>query len=178
MQVGFIEYRECKDERTTLFSLETSIAQDTLTQSTEPVKDQTGASAPTDSGDAGPKEEAEERPATEGSENNAATPPASYSDKKQQQQQRSSDEQRQQKSWQKNITLLWREIANHKNGAMFMNPIKEATAPSYYDIVKHPMDLKTIKSRIRDGVRESTLCEKKETANDDDDSGYQNDCGV
>ncbi|KAI9321605.1 hypothetical protein BX666DRAFT_1850453 [Dichotomocladium elegans] len=44
------------------------------------------------------------------------------------------DEQRQQKSWQKNINLLWREISNHKNGAMFMNPIKEATAPSYYDI--------------------------------------------
>ncbi|KAI7863214.1 hypothetical protein BDF14DRAFT_1734443 [Spinellus fusiger] len=47
---------------------------------------------------------------------------------------RGKDEQRQ-KSWQKNIGLLWREIANHKNGAMFMNPIKEATAPLYYDIL-------------------------------------------
>ncbi|KAL0095821.1 hypothetical protein J3Q64DRAFT_1630928 [Phycomyces blakesleeanus] len=47
---------------------------------------------------------------------------------------RGKDDQRQ-KSWQKNISLLWREIANHKNGAMFMNPIKEATAPLYYDIL-------------------------------------------
>ncbi|KAI9487323.1 MAG: hypothetical protein EXX96DRAFT_473998 [Benjaminiella poitrasii] len=43
------------------------------------------------------------------------------------------DDQRH-KSWQKNINLLWREIANHKNGAMFMNPIKENIAPHYYDI--------------------------------------------
>jgi bromodomain-containing protein 8 len=57
------------------------------------------------------------------------------------------------KSWQKNINLLWREIANHKNGAMFMNPIKESIAPQYYDIVKRPMDMKTIKNRIRDGVK-------------------------
>ncbi|CAO3645670.1 unnamed protein product [Cunninghamella echinulata] len=63
----------------------------------------------------------------------------------------SKDDQRQ-KSWQKNVNLLWREIANHKNGAMFMNPIKEAQAPLYYDVVKYPMDLKTIKNRIRDGV--------------------------
>lgn len=81
-----------------------------------------------------------------GSESNAPTP-TSTSDKR-----KNKDEQRQQKSWQKNINLLWREIANHKNGAMFMNPIKEATAPLYYDVVKHPVDLKTIKNRIRDGV--------------------------
>lgn len=66
------------------------------------------------------------------------------------------DDQRH-KSWQKNINLLWREIANHKNGAMFMNPIKEAIAPHYYDIVKRPMDLKTIKNRIRDGVSDSLI---------------------
>ncbi|KAG1139891.1 hypothetical protein G6F37_001112 [Rhizopus arrhizus] len=60
------------------------------------------------------------------------------------------------KSWLKNINLLWREIANHKNGAMFMNPIKESIAPQYYDIVKSPMDLKTIKNRIRDGLINTT----------------------
>ncbi|KAF7725042.1 hypothetical protein EC973_000449 [Apophysomyces ossiformis] len=80
----------------------------------------------------------------------AATTPSSLDRK------RGKDEQRQ-KSWQKNINLLWREIANHKNGAMFMNPIKEATAPRYYDIVKHPMDLKTIKNRIKDGVIKTTV---------------------
>ncbi|KAG2227295.1 hypothetical protein INT45_004250, partial [Circinella minor] len=86
-----------------------------------------------------------------GSESNAPTP-TSTSDKR-----KNKDEQRQQKSWQKNINLLWREIANHKNGAMFMNPIKEATAPLYYDVVKHPVDLKTIKNRIRDGVIKTTI---------------------
>ncbi|CAO3699430.1 unnamed protein product [Rhizopus microsporus] len=60
------------------------------------------------------------------------------------------------KSWLKNINLLWREIANHKNGTMFMNPIKESIAPQYYDIVKKPMDLKTIKNRIRDGLINTT----------------------
>lgn len=34
-----------------------------------------------------------------------------------------------------------------------MNPIKETNAPRYYDIVKQPMDLKTIKSRIKNGVK-------------------------
>ncbi|KAI9499532.1 hypothetical protein BDB00DRAFT_794370 [Zychaea mexicana] len=86
-----------------------------------------------------------------GSESNAPTPTSS-SDKR-----KSKDEQRQQKSWQKNINLLWREIANHKNGAMFMNPIKEATAPLYYEVVKHPVDLKTIKNRIRDGAIKTTV---------------------
>ncbi|KAI8053670.1 Bromodomain-containing protein [Gilbertella persicaria] len=65
------------------------------------------------------------------------------------------DDQRH-KSWQKNINLLWREIANHKNGTMFMNPIKETIAPRYYAIVKRPMDLKTIKNKIRDGLISTT----------------------
>ncbi|KAF7731195.1 hypothetical protein EC973_000610 [Apophysomyces ossiformis] len=93
-----------------------------------------------------------------GGESNAATPTAmtptslaSSSDRK-----RTREEQRQ-KSWQKNVNLLWQEIANHKNGTMFMNPIKESIAPRYYDVVKQPMDLKTIKNRVRDGVIKSTM---------------------
>lgn len=82
-----------------------------------------------------------------GSESNAATPTT-----ERKRSILSRDDQRH-KSWQKNINLLWREIANHKNGAMFMNPIKESIAPHYYEIVKRPMDLKTIKNRIRDGVK-------------------------
>jgi bromodomain-containing protein 8 len=85
-----------------------------------------------------------------GSESNAATP---TTERRRGPSVAGRDDQRH-KSWQKNINLLWREIANHKNGAMFMNPIKETIAPHYYDIVKRPMDLKTIKNRIRDGVSE------------------------
>ncbi|KAI8986040.1 hypothetical protein BDB01DRAFT_787469 [Pilobolus umbonatus] len=61
------------------------------------------------------------------------------------------------KSWLKNINLLWHEVANHKNGTMFMNPIKESIAPFYYDIIKQPMDLKKIKNRIRDGIITTTV---------------------
>ncbi|GAA5815386.1 hypothetical protein MFLAVUS_008894 [Mucor flavus] len=87
-----------------------------------------------------------------GSESNAATP---TNERKKGITMVGKDDQRH-KSWQKNINLLWREIANHKNGAMFMNPIKETIAPHYYDIVKRPMDLKTIKNRIRDGLINTT----------------------
>ncbi|KAI8376562.1 uncharacterized protein BYT42DRAFT_575062 [Radiomyces spectabilis] len=90
-----------------------------------------------------------------GTDSNAATPTTTLTPTSSERK-RAKDDPRQ-KSWQKNINLLWREIANHKNGAMFMNPIKEATAPLYYDIVKHPMDLKTIKNRIRDGVIRTTV---------------------
>lgn len=84
-----------------------------------------------------------------GSESNAATP---TNERRRGGNTMVGKEDQRHKSWQKNINLLWREIANHKNGAMFMNPIKETIAPHYYDIVKRPMDLKTIKNRIRDGV--------------------------
>ncbi|KAI8087338.1 hypothetical protein BDF21DRAFT_414181 [Thamnidium elegans] len=87
-----------------------------------------------------------------GSESNVATP---TNERKKGITMIGKDDQRH-KSWQKNINLLWREIANHKNGAMFMNPIKETIAPHYYDIVKRPMDLKTIKNRIRDGLINTT----------------------
>ncbi|OBZ85956.1 Bromodomain-containing protein 8 [Choanephora cucurbitarum] len=66
-----------------------------------------------------------------------------------------NNEQRQ-KAWQKNINLLWQEIANHKNGTMFMNPIKKAHAPLYDKVVKQPLYLKTIKNRVRDGIVKTT----------------------
>ncbi|ORY96272.1 hypothetical protein BCR43DRAFT_270176 [Syncephalastrum racemosum] len=87
-----------------------------------------------------------------GSESNAPTPTSLSSEKR-----RNRDEERQQKSWQKITNSLWREISNHKNGAMFMNPIKESTAPMYYDVIKYPMDLKTIKNRIKDGYIRTTV---------------------
>lgn len=35
---------------------------------------------------------------------------------------------------------------------MFQNPVKKSEAPDYYDIIKRPMDLKTIRNRIKDGT--------------------------
>ncbi|CAO3591036.1 unnamed protein product [Absidia cylindrospora] len=95
-----------------------------------------------------------------GSDSNAATPSATtaaVSEKRRSVSNGNIKDDPRQKSWQKNVNLLWREIANHKNGAMFMNPIKEAQAPLYYDVVKYPLDLKAIKNRIRDGVIRTTV---------------------
>ncbi|KAI1315787.1 Bromodomain-containing protein 8 [Mortierella claussenii] len=55
------------------------------------------------------------------------------------------------KKWKKILMMIWSDIANHRFGAVFMQPIKEQDAPGYYYMVKRPMDLKSIKERIRDG---------------------------
>ncbi|KAF9202452.1 Bromodomain-containing protein 8 [Haplosporangium sp. Z 27] len=55
------------------------------------------------------------------------------------------------KKWKKILMMIWSDIANHRYGAVFMQPIKEQDAPGYYYMIKRPMDLKSIKERIRDG---------------------------
>lgn len=47
--------------------------------------------------------------------------------------------------------MLHAQISAHRNGTIFHHPIKPSEAPDYRDIVKRPMDLKTIKNRVRDG---------------------------
>ncbi|KAL1699612.1 hypothetical protein EV121DRAFT_295990 [Schizophyllum commune] len=54
------------------------------------------------------------------------------------------------------ITMLHEQISQHRNGNIFHNPIKTSEAPDYYRVVKRPIDLKTIKARIRDGAIAST----------------------
>ncbi|KAG1783292.1 hypothetical protein EV702DRAFT_251069 [Suillus placidus] len=56
------------------------------------------------------------------------------------------------KRFQAVISLLHSQISQHRNGNIFHNPIKPTEAPDYHDIIKRPMDLKTIKARIKDGV--------------------------
>ncbi|KAK9718819.1 hypothetical protein K7432_005201 [Basidiobolus ranarum] len=65
-------------------------------------------------------------------------------------------EDKKHKSWKKLILMVWREIVNDRFGAVFMHPIKEQAAPGYYGVIKQPMDLKSIKQRIREGVITST----------------------
>ncbi|KAL0949517.1 hypothetical protein HGRIS_009568 [Hohenbuehelia grisea] len=55
------------------------------------------------------------------------------------------------KKFQSVIGLLHSQISQHRNGTIFHNPIKPSEAPDYHEIVKRPMDLKTIKARIKDG---------------------------
>ncbi|KAI0053542.1 Bromodomain-containing protein [Auriscalpium vulgare] len=55
------------------------------------------------------------------------------------------------KKFQSVIIMLHSQISQHRNGNIFHNPIKNSEAPDYRDIVKRPIDLKTIKMRIKDG---------------------------
>ncbi|KAL6610823.1 Bromodomain-containing protein [Neocallimastix sp. 'constans'] len=61
------------------------------------------------------------------------------------------------KGWRKNILMIWNDIANHRYGPVFLNPVKVEDAPDYYDIIKKPMDLNSIKQRVKDGVIKSTI---------------------
>ena len=60
------------------------------------------------------------------------------------------------KRFQNFIQMLHTEITGHRNGSIFHHPIKPSEAPDYRDIVKRPMDLKTIKVRVRDGQISTT----------------------
>ncbi|KAI0320806.1 hypothetical protein OF83DRAFT_1257816 [Amylostereum chailletii] len=56
------------------------------------------------------------------------------------------------KKFQSFILMLHNQIYSHRSGNIFHNPIKPTEAPDYHDIVKRPIDLKTIKARVRNGT--------------------------
>ncbi|TFK43493.1 hypothetical protein BDQ12DRAFT_662147 [Crucibulum laeve] len=56
------------------------------------------------------------------------------------------------KRFQNVIAMLHSQISQHRNGNIFHNPIKISEAPDYRDIVKRPIDLKTIKTKVKDGL--------------------------
>nr|ODN94060.1 hypothetical protein L203_00235 [Cryptococcus depauperatus CBS 7841] len=49
------------------------------------------------------------------------------------------------------LLSLHETIASHKFGTVFESPVRKSEAPDYYNVIKRPMDLKTIKSKIKDG---------------------------
>ncbi|EST10186.1 Bromodomain protein [Kalmanozyma brasiliensis GHG001] len=49
------------------------------------------------------------------------------------------------------LSMLLTEVSNHTHGNLFHAPIKEQDAPDYYTLIKHPLDIKTIKARIKEG---------------------------
>ncbi|KAI0346883.1 hypothetical protein BDW22DRAFT_1424986 [Trametopsis cervina] len=61
------------------------------------------------------------------------------------------------KKFQNVITMLHSTISQHRYGNIFHHPIKKSEAPDYHDIVKRPMDLKTIKARVKDGFISNSL---------------------
>ncbi|KNX50071.2 bromodomain-containing protein 8 [Cryptococcus deuterogattii R265] len=46
---------------------------------------------------------------------------------------------------------LLEAIASHRFGTIFESPVRKSDAPDYYSVIKKPMDLKTIKGRIKEG---------------------------
>ncbi|KAF8639927.1 hypothetical protein AX17_001177 [Amanita inopinata Kibby_2008] len=61
------------------------------------------------------------------------------------------------KRFQNVIGMLHAQISQHRNGNIFHNPIKNSDAPDYHDIVKRPIDLKTIKAKVKDGLIANSL---------------------
>ncbi|KAK0242824.1 hypothetical protein EDD85DRAFT_812731 [Armillaria nabsnona] len=61
------------------------------------------------------------------------------------------------KRFQNVIGMLHSQISQHRSGNIFHNPIKASEAPDYRDIVKRPVDLKTIKAKIKDGIISNSL---------------------
>jgi bromodomain-containing protein 8 len=55
------------------------------------------------------------------------------------------------------ITGLHNSIRDHRSGAIFHQPVKKSEAPDYTDIVRRPIDLKTIKARLREGQITNSL---------------------
>jgi hypothetical protein len=60
------------------------------------------------------------------------------------------------KKFQLVIGMLHSQIYQLRGGNIFHNPIKKSEAPDYYEIVRRPMDLKTVKARTKDGLVSST----------------------
>ena len=57
------------------------------------------------------------------------------------------------KSWKKSILMVYERIASHRYISPFLVPVRRDGAEDYYQIIKRPMDLTTIRSNITDGLR-------------------------
>ncbi|KAI8869088.1 Bromodomain-containing protein, partial [Ramicandelaber brevisporus] len=51
---------------------------------------------------------------------------------------------------------LWTELSNHRFAIYFKMPIRDSEAPDYSSLIKRPMDLRTLRQRIRDELINTT----------------------
>lgn len=49
-------------------------------------------------------------------------------------------------------------LKNHKHASPFLQPVDVNLLPSYYDVVKHPTDLSSIKSKLENGAYANPRC--------------------
>lgn len=60
------------------------------------------------------------------------------------------------RAWKKSIMLVWRNASHHKYANLFVNPVTDEIAPGYSVVIKRPIDLKTIKSKVDNGQISNT----------------------
>ncbi|OWZ36120.1 bromodomain-containing protein 8 [Cryptococcus neoformans Tu259-1] len=63
----------------------------------------------------------------------------------------SSNKEKGKKSSKPFLFSLLEAMASHRFGTIFESPVRKSDAPDYYSVIKKPMDLKTIKGKIKDG---------------------------
>ncbi|XP_048002842.1 bromodomain-containing protein 4A [Leguminivora glycinivorella] len=64
--------------------------------------------------------------------------------------------ERRHRRWQRATMLVYKRICSHRYAQHFLRPVTDDIAPLYSTIVRRPMDLSTIKRRIKDGVIRTT----------------------
>ncbi|KAF6199142.1 hypothetical protein GE061_007167 [Apolygus lucorum] len=69
----------------------------------------------------------------------------------------SNDDDKDYRAWKKSILLVYDRIAAHKYASVFLKPINENDAPGYFQIIKCPTDLTTIKRQIESGIIRNTV---------------------
>lgn len=55
------------------------------------------------------------------------------------------------------LLMLHNQVSNHTHANLFDQPIKEVDAPNYYTFIHHPMDLRLMKQRIKEGAISSSM---------------------
>lgn len=60
------------------------------------------------------------------------------------------------KRFQAVISLLHDQICSQREATVFAEPVTEAVAPDYHEMIKEPMDLATIRKRIKLGTITTT----------------------
>ena len=63
------------------------------------------------------------------------------------------EEDEKQKKRQRDLLLRTLDvIGEHTHGNLFNAPIKEQDAPNYYQLIRHPTDMKTIRAKVKEGT--------------------------
>ncbi|UZJ56906.1 hypothetical protein CBS101457_006226 [Exobasidium rhododendri] len=61
------------------------------------------------------------------------------------------DKEKAKRKNEKVLNMILQEVSNHTHGNLFHSAIKEQDAPDYYALIRHPLDIKTIKLKIKEG---------------------------